>query len=277
MKTSSITPCLEAVRAAMPGLRAPVVIVLGSGWRDVVQGFRSLTAIDYATLPGLGAPQVAGHAGQLVRAECEGADVLVFVGRRHWYEGAGWGPIALPMALARDLGAKAIVLTNSADGVRAGLQPGSLMVIDDHINAMGVNPLVGPHEPVWGPRFPDMSRVYDPDLRSRLDEAARRAGVPVTHGIYLAVSGPSYETPAEIRAFQKLGADAVGMSTVPEAIFAHAAGLRVAGLSCITNAAAGLTQSLSHREVLERATAALPAMTAVLREFVALTAKEGLP
>ncbi len=261
----------------MPGLRAPVVIVLGSGWRDVTQGFGTLATLPYADLPGLGATQVAGHAGQLVRAECGGGEVLIFVGRRHWYEGVGWGPVALPVALACGLGAKAIVLTNSAGGVREGLLPGSLMVIDDHINAMGVNPLVGSHDPAWGPRFPDMSCVYDSDLRSRLDAAARRAAVPVTHGVYLAVSGPSYETPAEIRAFRKLGADAVGMSTVPEAILAHAAGLRVAGLSCITNAAAGLTESLSHREVLERAAAALPAMTAVLREFVALTVKEGTP
>ena len=275
MNTSSIPSCLETVRSALPGLRAPVVIVLGSGWRDVTQAFRTIATLDYADLPGLGAPQVAGHAGQLVRAECEGGDVLVFVGRRHWYEGSGWGPIALPVALARELGAKAVVLTNSAGGVREGLVPGSLLVIDDHINLMGVNPLVGPHDPAWGPRFPDMSRVYDPDLRKRLDEAARRAAVPVTHGVYLAASGPSYETPAEIRAFRQLGADAVGMSTVPEAILAHAAGLRVAGLSCITNAAAGLAQSLSHREVLEQAAAALPAMTAVLREFVALTVKEG--
>lgn len=274
MKTTPINLCLEAVRAAMPGLREPVVAVLGSGWRDVTRGFRRLATIEYGDLPGLGATQVAGHTGQLVRAECEGGDVLVFVGRRHWYEGAGWGPISMPVALARELGAKTIILTNSAGGVREGLLPGTLMVIDDHINAMGVNPLIGPHEAAWGLRFPDMSHVYAPELRNRLDEAARRAAVPVMHGIYLAVSGPSYETPAEIRAFQKLGADAVGMSTVPEAILAHAAGLRVAGLSCITNAAAGLTQSLSHRDVLERAAAAIPAMTAVLREFVKLTLKE---
>jgi len=270
-----MTLCLEKVRTAMPDIRAPVVIVLGSGWRDVTRGFRTLATLDYSDLPGLGATQVAGHVGQLVRAECEGGDVLVFVGRRHWYEGAGWGPIALPVALAREWGAKAVVLTNSAGGVNEGFPAGTLMAIDDHINAMGVNPLIGAHDPAWGQRFPDMSCVYDLELRSRLDEAARRAIVPLRHGVYLATSGPSYETPAEIRAFRALGADAVGMSTVPEAILAHSAGLRVVGLSCITNAAAGLTQSLSHREVLERAAAAIPAMTAVLREFVALTMKEG--
>lgn len=144
MKTTPINLCLEAVRAAMPGLREPVVAVLGSGWRDVTRGFRRLATIEYGDLPGLGATQVAGHTGQLVRAECEGGDVLVFVGRRHWYEGAGWGPISMPVALARELGAKTIILTNSAGGVREGLLPGTLMVIDDHINAMGVNPLIGP-------------------------------------------------------------------------------------------------------------------------------------
>jgi purine-nucleoside phosphorylase len=273
MNASQMMPCFESVRAAMPGLRPHLVLVLGSGWRDVGAGFRTLATLNYADLPGMGVPQVAGHAGQLVRAEFEGMELLIFVGRRHWYEGAGWMPVALPVALARALGAKIMVLTNSAGGIRPGLAAGTLMIIDDHINAMGGNPLIGPHDAMWGPRFPDMSRVYDPALRERLDQAAQRAHVGVSHGVYAAVSGPAYETPAEVNALRRLGADAVGMSTVPEAVLAHAAGLRVAGLSCITNAA-GALHTVSHQEVLVQAAAAVPAMRAVLHEFVALTAQE---
>lgn len=273
MNTSQMASCFESVRAAMPGLRPRVVVVLGSGWHDVVSGFKTLATLNYADLPGMGMPQVAGHVGQLVRAECEGLEVLIFVGRRHWYEGVGWAPIALPVALAHALGSKIMVLTNSAGGIREGMEAGTLMVIDDHINAMGANPLVGPHDATWGPRFPDMSRVYDQALKDRLDRAAHRAKVDVMHGVYMAVSGPVYETPAEVHAFRQLGADAVGMSTVPEAMLAHAAGLRVAGLSCITNVS-GATHTLSHQEVLMQAGKSIPAMRAVLHEFVTLTAQE---
>ncbi len=273
MNASQMLPCLESVHAAMPGLRPHVVMVLGSGWCEAMAGFRTVASLSYADLPGMGLPQVAGHAGRLVRAEWEGMDVLVFAGRRHWYEGAGWVPVALPVALAHALGAKVMVLTNSAGGIREGVPPGTLMVIDDHINAIGANPLVGPHDAMWGPRFPDMSRVYDPVLRQRLDQAAHRARVGVIHGVYLAVSGPVYETPAEVNAFRRMGADAVGMSTVPEAMLAHAAGLRVAGLSCITNTA-GVVHAGSHQDVLIQATRVVPAMRAMLGEFMALTAQE---
>jgi purine-nucleoside phosphorylase len=273
MNVSQMMPSFESVRAAMPGLRPHVVMVLGSGWLEAISGFKTLATLSYAELPGMGVPQVAGHAGQLVQAEREGLEVLVFAGRRHWYEGVGWLPIALPVALAHALGAKIVVLTNSAGAIRPAVAPGTLMVIDDHINAMGANPLLGPHDAMWGPRFPDMSRVYDAALRERLDRAAHRARVGVMHGVYMAVSGPAYETPAEVNAFRRLGADAVGMSTVPEAMLAHAAGLRVAGLSCITNAA-GATHTLSHQEVLMQAAGAVPAMQALLHEFMALTARE---
>ncbi len=274
MNASQIVPCLESVRAIMPGVRPHMVMVLGSGWRDVASGFHTVKSVSYGDVCGLGLPSVSGHAGQLVWAEWKGVHLLVFVGRRHWYEGMGWPPVAMPIALAHALGAKIVVLTNSAGGIREDMPAGSLMVIDDHINAMGVNPLLGPHDAMWGARFPDMSRIYDAGLRSRFDRAAHLAGVPVTHGIYVAVSGPSYETPAEIRAFRQLGADAVGMSTVPEAILAHAAGLRVAGLSCITNAAASAAHTLSHHDVLARAAEAGHGMAALLREFVSLTAEE---
>jgi purine-nucleoside phosphorylase len=194
--------------------------------------------------------------------------VLIFAGRRHWYEGVGWDPIAFPACLAKVMGAAGIVLTNSAGGIRKTFQAGTVMVIEDHINFMGTNPLIGMSHPFWGARFPDMTCIYDQGYRRKLDEVAQAAGFPLAKGVYLAVTGPSYETPAEISAFRQMGADAVGMSTVPEAILAHAAGLKVAGLSCITNAAAGGVSILSHEEVLVGARAAIPALTRVLQEFV---------
>jgi inosine/guanosine/xanthosine phosphorylase family protein len=167
------------------------------------------------------------------------------------------------------MGASIVLLTNGAGGVRSDLQPGDLMAIDDHINAMGVNPLAGPHHPVWGPRFPDMSATYDSMLRTVLDEAARQSGIALRHGVYLAVAGPAYETPAEIKAFRAIGADAVGMSTVPEAMLARAAGLRVAGLSCITNMAAGEGRPVSHEDVLAAGAAAVPRLKTLVQGFVA--------
>jgi purine-nucleoside phosphorylase len=241
---------------------------MGTGWREVVDSFQVDHVLGYSDIPELGATQVAGHGGELMLAHHAGVNLLVFSGRRHWYEGAGWDPIAFPVALARTLGTQGILLTNSAGGIRSDLTAGTLMVIDDHINLMGVNPLVGPALPFWGPRFPDLSRLYDPAYRTLLDSAARNAGVAVAHGVYLSVPGPSYETPAEIGAFRRLGADAVGMSTVPEAILAHAAGLRVAGLSCIANVAAGSTTTLSHSDVLAGARAAIPSLTRLMQEFV---------
>lgn len=258
----------DRVRLQLPGAHPSLAIIMGSGWREVADGFQIDHTLQYKDIPELGAPQVAGHGGELLLAHHAGVNLLVFSGRRHWYEGAGWDPIAFPIVLAKTLGVQGIILTNSAGGIRSDLTPGSLMIIDDHINLMGLNPLVGPHHPLWGPRFPDLSRTYDPAYRAGFDEAARRAGVAAAHGVYLAVTGPTYETPAEITAFRSLGADAVGMSTVPEAILAHAAGLRVAGLSCIANAAAGATSTLSHQEVLAGAKSAIPALTRLMQAFV---------
>lgn len=268
MNTEALLVAAKKIRAVAPGFTPRLAIVMGSGWREVADGFTVRQSIAYADIPELGVPQVAGHGGQLLFAEHEGADLLIFAGRRHWYEGVGWDPIAFPACLAKTLGAQGVVLTNSAGGIRKTFPPGAVMVIDDHINLMGVNPLIGPSHPFWGPRFPDMTCIYDKAYRALLDQAAQGAGVPIVHGIYLAVTGPSYETPAEIGAFRQMGADAVGMSTVPEAILAHAAGLKVAGLSCITNAAAGGAPALSHEEVLAGARLAIPALTRILQEFV---------
>lgn len=268
MDTSEFEVAANQVRRTLAGSKPILAVVLGSGWGEVAAGFQVLNTLDYRTIPGFGIPQVEGHSGKLVLCAHGGRQFLLFAGRRHYYEGAGLGPVALPVYLAKALGVSGILLTNSAGGISPALKPGSLMLIEDHINSMGINPLIGPVQPFWGPRFPDMSAVYDPGYRAILADAAARAGLELQRGVYIGVTGPSFETPAEIRAFQRLGADAVGMSTVPEAILAHAAGLRVAGISCVTNMAAGLSRHLCHEEVLATAKAAIPGMTRLIGEFV---------
>jgi len=268
MNTEKLILAAEKIRDAASGFRPKFAMVMGSGWREVINGFTILKSFEYADIPELGAPQVAGHGGQLLLAEQAGIELLIFAGRRHWYEGVEWESIAFPVCLAKTMGVSGMVLTNSAGGIRQSFQAGAVMVIEDHINLMGVNPLMGPHHSFWGPRFPDMSCIYDKGYRTWLGQVSQSAGIPLAHGTYLAVTGPSYETPAEIVAFRRMGADAVGMSTVPEAILAHAAGLKVVGLSCITNAAAGGSVVLSHEEVLAGARVAIPNLTRLLQEWV---------
>ena len=258
----------QAVRAAFPAAKPAGGLILGSGWRAAAKHFAIQGRLGYRAIPGLGSPTVAGHDGALLRGTCSGLETFVFLGRRHWYEGAGWESVALPIYLLKQFGASFVVLTNAAGGIRANLTPGTLMAIDDHINAMGVHPLIGPHDPCWGERFPDLTQVYDVDLRRKMDRAAKRLGQPLAHGVYLATSGPTYETPAEINAFRAWGADAVGMSTVPEAMLAHAAGLRVGALSFIANRAAGLGNSLlAHAEITAAADKAAPVMSRLLQEL----------
>lgn len=266
--TDTLILAAEKIKKRFSGFRPELALVMGSGWREVSNGFVVRERLNYADIPELGAPQVAGHGGQLLLAEQAGVELLIFVGRRHVYEGAGFGPVAFPVCLTKMMGASGMVLTNSAGGIRKSFQPGTVMAMDDHINLMGANPLIGPPHDFWGPRFPDMTCIYDRGYRAFLDQAAQSAGMILAHGVYLAVTGPSYETPAEIEVFRRMGADAVGMSTVPEAILAHAAGLKVAGISCITNAAAGGASSLSHEEVLAGARLAVPALTGLLQEFI---------
>lgn len=244
-----------------PKARPICGLVCGSGWSGVVEAFRKRDAIEYEQIPGLGKPGVAGHSGRLVWGSAAGLETFIFQGRRHWYEGEGWTPIALPIFLLKKRGVRCVVLTNAAGGIRRDLRPGDLMAIDDHINMIGANPLNGPHDATWGPRFPDQSVVYDAELRKLADRAGKKVRLKLAHGVYLASQGPTYETPAEIRAFRILGADAVGMSTVPEALLAHAAGMRVLGLSCITNFAAGIARTpLSHDEVTATTQAVMPKM-----------------
>jgi purine-nucleoside phosphorylase len=268
---------LAFVRKEWPSARPEMGLILGSGWSEVVDAFNVAAAIPYEDIPGLGKTGVIGHAGRLVLAESSGLETLIFQGRRHFYEGVGWTPIAMPIFLLKSLGARGVLITNAAGGIRSDLVTGKLMIIEDHINFLGANPLVGPHDDFWGPRFPDQSEVYDVTLRRLLTLAGRDAGEELARGVYLADSGPAYESPAEIRAFKALGADAVGMSTVPEAMLAKAAGLRVAGLSCITNSAAGISATpLSHEEVTQATRNAMARMKRVVLNFWREVAREGI-
>lgn len=270
MDYEQLDAALERVRGHWPTAAEPPThaLICGSGWSQVVEAFDRVDAIAYEDIPGLGRPTVKGHSGMLTIASLAGKSTLIFQGRRHFYEGEGWTPIAIPVYVAIKLGVKTMVLTNSAGGVRSGMRPGDLMAISDHVNFMHANPLLGAHNEVWGPRFPDQSTVYDPELRATMLAAAEGAGLEIESGVYWANSGPTYETPAEVLMARDLGADAVGMSTVPEAILASAAGLRVAGISCITNLAAGISEhALTHAEVTETTKLTMPRMTKLVAAF----------
>jgi len=259
----TLDSAVEAVQKYWPDTKPTCGLLLGSGWGSVTETFQTLE-IPYEKIPGLGKPRVEGHAGKLLRTTVGDMEILIFQGRRHWYEGEGWTPVILPVYLLNALGARTVLLTNAAGGIRSDLNPGTLMAIEDHINMLGSNPLAGPYNPRLGTRFPDQTEVYDDALQVKLLEAGAE-----TTGIYLATMGPTYETPAEIRMFRVMGADAVGMSTVPEAIVANALGMRVAGLSCICNWAAGIGPfKLTHQEISDTAAAAMPKMKQTIINFL---------
>ncbi len=262
---SRLAAAWESLQARLPGLQAEDAILCGSGWSAALGGLSPEARVSYADIPGLGMPGVDGHEGELAYCRPGGRGLLLFKGRRHFYETGDWTPVALPIYLSLRAGVRDLLITNSAGGIHPALRPGDFLLVSDHLNLIGDNPLVGPHDPFWGPRFPDQTHVYSPTAQTRLRDAAARAAVPLLSGVYAATRGPLYETPAEIRAWRTLGADAVGMSTVPEAQLASAAGLHVSALSCITNHAAGLLgQPLHHEEVTRAAAAALPRMSALL-------------
>ena len=230
---------------------ADVAIVLGSGLGAFAEGLEGATRVPYADIPHWPAARVAGHAGVLVHGVVSGRRVIALSGRAHFYEGYSLREVTFAMRVLGALGVPRVLLTNAAGGINTQFATGALMLIDDHINLLGSNPLIGPQEPAFGARFPDMTEVYSRRLRTLAADVAAALSIPLVHGVYVAVHGPSYETPAEIRAFRALGADAVGMSTVPEAIVARQMGLEVLGISCISNPAAGVVDApLNHDDVM---------------------------
>ena len=263
---------VEEALAALRSRGGPtprVALVLGSGLGGVGDRVDGAVRIPYGEIPHWPSSTAPGHEGCLVVGTLEGIPVVVMQGRIHMYEGYSLQEVTFPMRVLGRWGVSVAVLTNASGGVHPGLSSGDLVLIQDHINLMGGNPLVGPNEESWGVRFPDLSRAYDPDLMIRAEGAAREEGVTLKRGIYAAFSGPSFETPAEVRMARLLGADLVGMSTVPEVIVARHMGLRVCALSCVANPAAGLgTQELTHEEVLATVRRAAENMTRVIRRLL---------
>ena len=251
-------------------LRPTLAMVLGSGFHHVLSELQVTAEVAYGKLPGFPPTGVSGHAGQLFLGHLGGTPVMVLSGRAHYYEGHPMTLVTFAVRALAAYGIRDLLLTNAAGGVNRSFHPGEFMLLTDHINLMGVNPLRG--GPLPGlPRFVDLTCAYDPGLRRLLQRAGRACGLKLRTGTYLAVSGPSYETPAEIRAFARLGADAVGMSTVPETIVARQCGLKVAAISCITNLAAGRSRKpLSHAEVLETAERVKKLAAQMLKNFAEL-------
>lgn len=259
----------EALRAAVPGAFPKVALVLGSGLGPYADTLGASVAVPYDRIPGFPVSTVQGHAGRLVVGTVGATRVACMQGRMHLYEGHPAASLAVSVRTLKRLGVETLVLTNAAGGLRADLTPGSLMMLEDHINFSGHNPLTGPNDEAVGPRFVDMTDAYDPGLRRRLAEAAAETGVELKAGVYLQVAGPNFETPAEVRAYRILGADAVGMSTVPETLAARHAGMRVAAVSVITNLAAGLAgHALSHAETIEEAGKAFGEMSRLMNAFL---------
>jgi xanthosine phosphorylase len=257
--------------------RAPRLgIILGSGLGAVAEALDDPLTIPYTELPDFPAPSVHGHAGTLALGTLSGVSVAVLQGRKHVYEGGDPGAMRGPVRALKAAGAEALFVTNAAGSLNAEAGPGSLMAISDHINMLAVNPLTGPNDDAIGPRFPSLRDAYDPDLRGLLRSAADELGIALAEGVYLATAGPSFETPAEIRAFRTLGADAVGMSTVPEVILARHAGLKVVAVSAITNLAEGMGgEELSHEQTLRYANAAAGDLTRLIIAFCAVYGARG--
>lgn len=244
---------INYLKEKIQGFKPEIGIILGSGLGDFADGLKSIN-IPYFEIPGFENSQVAGHKGQLVFAEIQGKKTVIMQGRYHFYEGYSMQTVTYPIKIMKKLGVKTLIITNAAGAVNKEYTPGDLMFITDHINFMGTNPLIGNNDDTLGTRFPDMSEVYSKELINKAENSANELKIPYRKGIYAATTGPSYETPAEIKMFTLMGASAVGMSTVPEAIVANYCGIKVLGISCLTNYAAGVTDNpLNHQEVIDTA------------------------
>jgi purine-nucleoside phosphorylase len=267
-RVSKIRETVEFIRAHC--IKQPVLgLILGSGLGACADLLTDSVAISFNDLPGFPPSKVAGHPGRLIIGNAGGIPSIAMQGRVHLYEGYSISEVVFPIRVLCCLGISRLIVTNAAGGINETFTPGDLMLIEDHINFTGANPLIGDNLDEFGPRFPDMSEAYDSGMRELTREAAGSKSIVLRKGIYIAFSGPSYETPAEIRMCRAMGADAVGMSTVPEVIVARHMGIRVLGISCITNMAAGLTrQLLSHRDVLDTAGHAQAKLQMLLREII---------
>lgn len=244
-------------------------IILGSGWDLSIKSTDIVVKIDYSDIPGLGKTGVKGHTGELVIFRYKNSNVVVWRGRRHYYEGEGWGPVVLPVEILRRMNCPRLLLTNASGGINPALRPGDFVIVRDHINTVSQNPLIGPHVEEWGERFPDMTKVYSKHMNDLLHASAKGIDQRIMEGVYVFTTGPVYETPAEINSYKAQGGDVVGMSTVPEAIFAHACGIEVASISFVSNFAAGIAgKSLCHDEVLKSGAAAKPLMANLLDGFL---------
>lgn len=233
-------------------LRPDIAIILGSGLGRLAEKVEGAQMIPYTDIPYWPHSTAPGHAGKLVIGSLEGRLVAVMQGRVHYYEGYTMEEVTFPIRVLGSLGIKALLVTNASGGINTDIPAGTITAIEDHINYMGTNPLIGENNDYWGPRFPDMTMAYDREFLKDLERAAKKEGIRLEKGVYIAFPGPSFETPAEIRMAKNMGADLVGMSTVPEVIVAGHMGIRVCGISCIANYAAGITdQRLSHKEVLD--------------------------
>ncbi len=267
MSTEAVRRAAEFLEAEV-GRKPRVALILGSGLGDLADALDAATAVDYGDIPGFARSTVVGHRGRLVAGRLEGKEVLAFQGRYHAYEGHPPEQLALPVRTAAALGAHTLLVTCAAGGVNRLFGPGTLMLLHDHLNLMGRNPLVGPVQDGEA-RFPDLTAAYDPALQELALDVARESDIALSRGVYAAVLGPSYETPAEIRMLERLGADAVGMSTVPEVITARAGGLRVLGLALITNPAAGISGiPLDHEEVIAAGKAAAERFQRLVRGII---------
>jgi purine-nucleoside phosphorylase len=250
-------------------LRPKIALVLGSGLGAFADEFANATRIPYGRIPGFPRPTIEGHAGCLVIGKVEEVPVAAMQGRVHLYEGYSIADVVFPLRVLRRLGIRAAILTNAAGAINPGFSQGALVVIRDHMNLQGTNPLIGPNDERFGPRFPDMSQAYWKPYREVTCSEAAKLGIAIHEGVYAAVTGPSFETPAEIRYLKSIGADVVGMSTVPEVIVARHMGLRVLGISCLTNMAAGiLDQPITHAEVLETGERVRTQFVALLRAVI---------
>ncbi|SDE24183.1 purine-nucleoside phosphorylase [Kordiimonas lacus] len=269
MSFEEVQKCAEFIRSQHAGEMPKVAMVLGSGLNSLADAMEDATVLSYADLEGFPKPTVEGHAGRMLIGALGGKPVICMQGRAHAYEGHPAETLAFSTRVLWALGVEVLVLTNAAGSLREEAGPGSLMAITDHINFSGINPLVGINDDRFGPRFPDVSEAWDRKLTKKLQACAEELGITLHSGVYLMAKGPNFETPAEIRAFRTWGADAVGMSTVPECLVARHCGIKVVGVSSITNLAAGMQGELTHHETMEYGAIAAVNLEKLLRAFLA--------